>query len=185
MPLEAVTHPRAAAWNGRKRRGPKGSAAKPELRRSRPRTQDGTSLSRRFLLLHVVRQLGELEAGGAKSLSGVLAHRGHHIVVQIFDEFGDLLLDPFGGLSDRLADTRRRVLHLAVEVIHKCSSLLLGVNELTATFVDQRLDHYFAPCGAGSMASYAGCSRLRLAFVTGWLTALNVGTRQGRILVRV
>src|SRR5882757_10067461 len=100
-----VAHPPALAWDGRSRTVAKGSARQ-DFQLSRPRRDQGTSLSRNFLLLHIVGQFGELQTGGAECLRGMLSHCRDHLVVQILDELGDLFLDAFGSLGDGLANAR-------------------------------------------------------------------------------
>ena len=70
------------------------------------------------VLLHVVGEFGELLRGHAQGFGGVRAHRWDDLLVEIFDEFGDLFFQALGSVADGLADTCRSVFDLAVEVVH-------------------------------------------------------------------
>ena len=70
------------------------------------------------MLFHVVGKLGEFFGGHAQGSSGMGADGGDDLVVEIFDELGNLFFQTFGGGADGLADARRGVFDLAVEVGH-------------------------------------------------------------------
>jgi hypothetical protein len=107
------------------------------------RTDDEHELLWRLrMLLHVVGEFGQPLRGRAKRLGGMRTDGRDDVVVEIFDDLGNLFLHAFDGVVDRLADTRRRVLYLAVEVVHG-TPCVRWARAYSRGVADARHNHYF------------------------------------------
>ena len=126
----------------------------------RQRVRRGSYLARGpWVLFHVVGEGGELLRGHAQGLGRMRAHRGHDLVVQILDEFRDLLFQTFGGLVDGLANARDASSTLRL----KSFMVLLEMRRepTHANVADARHVHYFVVGRPGQSreADFAGSSQ--------------------------